>query len=239
MSQIGKRFSVWILVLGFLAAGMLTAPVALSAGGSTMSPQRQAGTSPEIAIRLLKKGNQRFVDGRMRRRDYPEEVAETADGQYPFAAIVSCLDSRVPPETVFDRGIGDLFVARIAGNFVNDDILGSLEFAVQSGAQTIVIMGHTRCGAIIGACTQQVPSGLLAATLANINPAVQEVGHEHGPRDADNPAFVQAVAEMNVHLTIQKLLDRSLFLRNAVDEGDVEVVGAMYDLSTGEVEFWD
>ncbi|MFL2936017.1 MAG: carbonic anhydrase [Myxococcota bacterium] len=238
MSRIEKRWSLW-LVVGFLAASMWVAPVALSKAGSTMSPRRQAGTDTEIALRLLKKGNERFVSGKMRRRDYPEEVSETADGQHPFAAIVSCLDSRIPPETIFDRGIGDLFVARIAGNFVNDDILGSLEFAVISGAQTIVILGHNRCGAVIGACNQQDAGGLLAGTLANINPAVQSVGHEHGPRDGDNPAFVQAVAEENVHLTIQKLLDRSLRLRAAVEDGSLEVVGAMYDLTTGEVEFWD
>jgi carbonic anhydrase len=239
MRQIGKHLSVWTLVLGFLGAGLLVAPVAISKDGSPISEARQARITPEKAIRLLKKGNRRFVQDKMRDRNYPEEVEESAGGQHPFAAIVGCLDSRVPPEAVFDRGIGDLFVARVAGNFVNDDILGSLEFAVASGVKAIVILGHTSCGAVIGACTQEDLGGLLTATLANINPAVQAVGHEHGPRDAGNPTFVQAVADMNVNLTIQKLLDRSLVLRKEVEDGNIEVVGAMYDISTGEVEFFD
>ena len=229
-----RRVAVWVLVVSFFFVGALYVPVALA---GVMTELRQSGTSPEVAIRLLKKGNKRFVDGRMRRRDYPEEVAQTADAQFPFAAIVSCLDSRVPPETIFDRGLGDLFVGRIAGNFVNDDLLGSLEFAAISGAQTIVILGHSRCGAVIGACGQQVAQGLLAGTLANLNPAVESVGDEYGPREADNPAFVQAVAEMNVDLTIQKLLDRSLVLRKKVERGELAVVGAMYDISTGIVTF--
>jgi carbonic anhydrase len=151
---------------------------------------------------------------------------------------VSCLDSRIPPEIVFDQGVGDLFVVRVAGNFVNDDILGSLEFATKlAGAKLIVVMGHTECGAIKGAC-DAAQLGLLTATLANINPAVTAVKGDYKPRSSKNTQFVQAVSEMNVTLTMQKLRDRSVVLREMLDKGEIKMVGAMYDINTGMVTFY-
>ena len=187
---------------------------------------------------MLKQGNRRFVGGNAVERNLLSQVKQTSKGQFPFAAVVSCLDSRIPPEIVFDQGIGDLFVARVAGNFVNDDILGSLEFAAKlAGAKLIVVMGHTECGAVKGAC-DGAQLGLLTATLANINPAVTAVQGDYAPRNSKNTKFVQAVAEMNVTLTMQKLRDRSVVLREMLDKGEIKMIGAMYDVDTGSVKFY-
>lgn len=205
---------------------------------ATLTRDSQAAITPDMAIEMLIQGNQRFVSGKTSQRDLLAQVKQTSKGQFPFAAVVSCLDSRIPPAIVFDRGIGDLFVARVAGNFVNDDILGSLEFATKlAGAKLIVVLGHTRCGAVNGAC-DGAQLGLLTATLANINPAVSAVKGDYTPRSSKNPEFVQAVTEMNVTLTMQKLRDRSVVLREMLDNGEIRMVGAMYDVSTGKVEFY-
>jgi len=204
----------------------------------TLTRETQALITPDKAIEMLKQGNQRFVSGKTVERNLLSQVKQTSNGQFPFAAVVSCLDSRIPPEIVFDQGIGDLFVARVAGNFVNDDILGSLEFATKlSGAKLIVVMGHTECGAVKGAC-DAAQLGLLTATLANINPAVRAVRGDYTPRSSKNTKFVQAVAEMNVNLTMQKLRDRSVVLRRMLDKGEIKMIGAMYDVSTGTVKFY-
>jgi len=204
---------------------------------ATLTRETQAAITPDKAIEMLRQGNQRFFSGKTVERNLLAQLKQTSKGQFPFAAIVSCLDSRIPPEIVFDQGIGDLFVARVAGNFVDDDILGSLEFATKiSGAKLIVIMGHTECGAIKGAC-DAAQLGLLTATLANINPAVTAVQGNYTPRSSKNTAFVHAVAEMNVKLTMQKLRDRSVVLRVMLDKGEIGMVGAMYDVSTGKVTF--
>ena len=200
--------------------------------------ETQAIITPDKAIEMLKQGNQRFVSGKTVERDLRAQVKQTAKGQFPFAAVVSCLDSRIPPETVFDQGIGSLFVARVAGNFVNDDILGSLEFATKlAGAKLIVVMGHTECGAIKGAC-DEAQLGLLTATLANINPAVMAVKGDYTSRTSKDKKFVQAVAEMNVNLTMKKLRDRSVVLREMLDKGEIGMIGAMYDVNTGKVKFY-
>lgn len=207
--------------------------------GAALTREVQASITPDKAIEMLRQGNQRFASGQTTGRDFLAQVKQTSGGQFPFAAIVSCLDSRVPPEIVFDRGIGDLFVARVAGNFVNDDILGSLEYAARvAGAKLIVIMGHTECGAVKGAC-DSAQLGLLTATLANINPAVNSVQGNYEPRSSKNTDFVQAVAEKNVELTMGKLRDRSVVLRGMLDKGEIGMVGAMYDVSTGKVQFYE
>ena len=191
------------------------------------------------ALEILKQGNERFVSGKTVKRDLLAQAKQTSKGQFPFAAVVSCLDSRTQPEYVFDQGIGDIFVARVAGNFVNDDILGSLEFATKLvGAKLIVVMGHTECGAVKGAC-DAAQLGLLTATLANINPAVKAVRGDYKPRSSKNAEFVQAVAEMNVQLTMQKLRVRSVVLREMIDKGEIGLVGAMYDLISGKVTFYE
>jgi carbonic anhydrase len=213
--------------------------VQAEAADVALTKEAQAAITPAKALEMLKQGNKRFVSGKLKKRDLLAQVKQTSKGQFPFAAIVSCLDSRTMPEYMFDQGIGDIFVARVAGNFVNDDILGSLEFATKlAGAKLIVVMGHTECGAVKGAC-DKAQLGLLTATLANINPAVDAVQGDYKPRTSKNEKFVQAVTEKNVKLTMEKLLTRSIVLREMIDKGEIGLVGAMYDVSTGKVTFFD
>ncbi len=212
---------------------------AVQAGAENVALTReaQAAIIPAKALEMLKEGNQRFAGAKSVDRDVLAQVKQTSKGQFPFAAIVSCLDSRIPPEMVFDRGIGDIFVARVAGNFVNDDILGSLEFATKlAGAKLIVVMGHTECGAVKGAC-DGAKLGLLTKTLANIAPAVDAVQGDYTPRSSKNAKFVQAVTEMNVKLTMHELRARSAVLREMIDKNEIGLVGAMYDVSSGKVTF--
>jgi carbonic anhydrase len=187
---------------------------------------------------MLTAGNERFVSGQMESRDLMAEVAATAGGQSPFAIVVGCLDSRAAPEFVFDQGIGDIFVARVAGNFVNTDIIGSLEFGTALvGSKLIVVLGHTECGAVKGAC-DGAQLGNLTQTLSNLTPALYSVSGG-GDRSSSNAAFVQKVADANVKLTVQALTDRSQVMSDLVNEGKLDIVGAMYDVATGRVTVLD
>ncbi len=218
-------------------AGLGVGPVAAEDVAFTQAAQ--AATTPTRALAMLKEGNARFVGGASQDRNFLAQVKQTSKGQFPIAAVVSCLDSRIPPEIVFDQGIGALFVARVAGNFVNDDILGSLEFATKlAGAKLIVVMGHTECGAVMGAC-DAAQLGLLTAALANLNPAVDAVQGSYAPRSSANAEFVQAVTEMNVELTMAKLRTRSVVLREMIENNEVGLVGALYDVGTGKVKFYE
>jgi carbonic anhydrase len=186
---------------------------------------------------MLKDGNARFVQGEMLKRNLMQQVKATGGGQFPFAAIVGCIDSRVPNELIFDQGVGDIFSARIAGNFVNDDILGSLEFAcAAAGAKLILVLGHTECGAVKGAC-DDVILGNLTQTLANIKPAVAAVSGYESDRSSKNAKFVQAVADKNVGLTVERIRKRSPILQGMVDKGQIGLAGAMYDVHNGKVTF--
>jgi len=201
----------------------------------------QAATTPERALTILSEGNQRFRAGRQAERNLLQQVEGTAGGQWPFAVVLACVDSRVSPELVFDLGIGDAFSARVAGNFVNDDILGSMEFACAlAGAKVVVVLGHTHCGAIKGAC-DKVELGKLTGLLRTLAPAVDGTPEPTDPkqRSSQNPTFVQAVAERNVELTIEAIRTRSDVLRELEDGGKIRVVGAMYDVETGAVDFRD
>jgi carbonic anhydrase len=229
-----QRVGLVAVMCFFLAFGAIQANAAVA-----LTREAQAAITPAKALEMLKEGNKRFVSNKLRKRDLMAQVKKTGKGQFPFAAILSCLDSRTQPEYVFDQGIGDIYVARVAGNFVNDDILGSFEFAAKlSGARLIVILGHTECGAVMGAC-DRAQLGLLTATLANINPAVEAVQGDYKPRTSENDEFVQAVAEKNVKLTMQKLRTRSNVLREMIDKGEILLVGAMYNVRTGKVTFFE
>ena len=234
------RTSIFLTCVLTLTICATTASAADAAESGVMTQSMQAAITPAKALEMLKEGNERFVSGSTAGVNYLAQVKKTAAGQYPFAAVVTCVDSRTQPEIIFDQGIGDMFVARVAGNFVNDDILGSLEFATKvSGARIILVMGHTECGAIKGAC-DDVELGLLTATLANLNPAVTAASKGHySPKDSTNAKFVQAVADMNVKLTMQKLRDRGLVLRAMIDKGEIALVGAMYDITTGKTTFYE
>jgi len=202
------------------------------------TPDIQAKITPQIAIDLLKEGNARFVEGNALQRDLHGQVKQTASGQYPFATIVSCIDSRIPTETIFDQGIGDMFNARIAGNFINEDILGSLEFACKlAGSKVIVIMGHTSCGAVKGAC-DHAELGNLTQMLDKIMPAVDAVETPEGTdRSSGNIDFVNKVSAKNVELTIENTKKQSSVLNEMYQNGEIDIVGAMYDVKTGKVSF--
>ena len=204
-----------------------------------LTAETQAALTPEQVLMRLKDGNDRFLAGQAVERDFMGQVRQTATGQYPMAAILGCIDSRVPHEIVFDKGVGDVFSARVAGNFVNTDILGSLEFATAvAGSKVVVVLGHTECGAVKGAC-DHVELGNLTSTLANIAPAVYAVGDIEGERTSANKDYVQAVAHENVEMTVRNMVDRSPVMRGLVEEGKLIVVGAMHDVATGKVEFFE
>ncbi len=227
-------------IQSFSAAGVLLATSGRLARAAVpaMTKGAQAATTPDKALQMLKEGNKRFVSGRMHQRDLMAQVKATASGQYPFAVVIGCIDSRVPPELVFDQGIGDIFSPRIAGNFVNTDIIGSSEFATRlAGAKLILVLGHTECGAVKGAC-DNAQLGNLTHTLSNIMPAVYSVTNVPGARDSKNVAFVQKVAEANVRLSVEAMTDRSGVLQDLVAKGNLKVAGAMHDVATGRVTFY-
>jgi carbonic anhydrase len=209
----------------------------LAADVPAMSQESQRKMTPEQALSALKVGNERFINGKMLQRNLMAQVRATASGQYPFAVVLGCIDSRVSPELVFDQGIGDIFSARIAGNFASTDIIGSIEFATKlAGAKLVVVLGHTECGAIKGAC-DNVQLGNLTQTLSNIAPAVYAVKDVREDRSSKNKAFVQKVADENVRLTVQVLTERSAILRDLVVGNRLKLVGAMHDVATGRVSF--
>ncbi len=199
--------------------------------------QEQLG--PDEALTLLKEGNKRFLEGTNTEHDWHEQIEVTSKGQFPYAVILSCIDSRVPVEVVFDQGIGYVFPVRIAGNFINDDILGSMEFGCKvAGSKLVVVMGHTSCGAIQGACNG-VKMGHLTKMLENINPAIEHAKSENKSWSVENKADVERVGEINVNLNIEAIRKRSEILNQLEKDGEIKIVGAMYNVATGGVEFYD
>lgn len=200
----------------------------------------QAKMTPQSSLQELMDGNQRFLAQSPAERSYIEQVTQTAAGQYPFACVLSCIDSRIPTEIIFDQGVGDLFNARVAGNFINDDILGSMEFACKlAGARVIMVLGHTSCGGVKGAC-DDAKLGLLTQLLAKIKPAVAAVDTEDGEdRSSNNKDFVNRVAVQNVRMNVAGITERSSVLHEMAATGDITVVGAMYDVVSGKVTLVD
>lgn len=199
----------------------------------------QDAISPAKALELLKEGNQRFTAKQQVERDLNLQVEQTSTGQFPFATVLSCIDSRVPAELVFDQGIGDIFSVRIAGNFVNTDILGSMEFASKlAGTKLILVLGHTACGAVKGAC-DHAELGNLTGMLDNIAPAVDAITEptDAAERTSANIDFVNAVGTKNVELTIERIRQESPVLAEMEQAGDIQIVGGMYDIATGKVNF--
>ncbi|MCL5246418.1 carbonic anhydrase family protein [Cellulophaga sp. 20_2_10] len=203
--------------------------------------ETQSTMTPEKSLEYLKEGNVRFQNNLKANRNLLEQVNDTSDGQFPFATILSCIDSRVSSELVFDQGLGDIFSVRIAGNFVNEDILGSMEFGCKlAGTKLIVVLGHTSCGAIKGAC-DNAELGNLTAMLAKIKPAVNAVTEpkEEDLRNSKNLEFVDNVAAKNVLLTIDRIVAESEVLAEMQSKGEVKIVGAMYDINSGAVNFYE
>ena len=194
----------------------------------------QAAVTPDSALTLLTEGNARFVAGTPARRDYRDQIRATAAGQYPFAVVLGCIDSRVPVETVFDQGIGDIFAARVAGNIVNTELLGSLEFACRlAGSKLVVVLGHTSCGAVKGAISS-ARLGNLTQLVQKIEPAMEAIEGEH---DVDNADYVDGVAAENVRMVIAEIRRESSVLATMEQDGEIRIVGGMYDVSTGVVRF--
>lgn len=205
-----------------------------------MTQEDQEAITPEEILAGLQEGNERYVNNDLTPRDYSAQVSQTTDGQYPEAIVISCVDSRVPVEQVFDKGVGDIFVARVAGNFVNEDILGSTEFATAvAGSKVIVVMGHEHCGAVKSAI-DEVEMGNITAMLDKIEPAVDMAaeGYE-GETTSANDEFVTDVVNTNVRYTIEQMRENSPIIAELERNGDVVIAGAFYDLDTGRVTFLD
>ncbi len=205
------------------------------------SSETQASMTPARALEILKEGNSRFVNNLKANRDLLQQANETRDGQWPFAVILSCIDSRTSAELIFDQGLGDVFSIRIAGNVVNTDILGSLEFACKvAGSKLIVVLGHTACGAIKGAC-DRVELGNLTELLSKIQPAVYQETETAEPRDrtSKNKAFVENVADINVRNSVKTIISRSVILEQMIANKQIAIIGAKHHLDTGRVEFCD
>lgn len=206
----------------------------------TQTIETQQQLTPQGALELLKEGNARFCGNVKAQRDLMRQVSETSDGQWPIAVVLSCIDSRTSAELIFDQGIGDIFSARVAGNFVNDDILGSMEFACKvAGAKLVVVLGHSHCGAVKGAC-DNVELGLLTRMLEKIQPAVDAVAVPAAAADrtSANPDFVADVARENVLRSVAGVTSRSEVLREMAESGSIQIVGGMHDLASGAVEFY-
>lgn len=205
----------------------------------TLTKEMQTKLTPDAALELLKEGNKRFVNNLKVNRNLLQQVNETSGGQYPFAFILSCIDSRTSAELIFDQGLGDVFSCRIAGNILNDDIIGSMEFACKiAGSRIILVLGHTKCGAVKGAC-DNVRMGSLTGLLGKLKPAVDAEKSTLEERSSKNPEFVENVAQLNVLQTLNEIPKRSPILAELIERGDIVLVGAMYNVETGGVNFYE
>lgn len=205
----------------------------------TLTKEMQDQLTPEQIIERLQTGNSRFVNNLKINRNLLQQVKETSEGQHPFACILSCIDSRTSAELTFDQGLGDIFSCRIAGNILNEDILGSMEFACKvAGSKLIVVLGHTKCGAIKGAC-DQVEMGNLTALLKKVKPALDAEVTTKDNRNARNAEFVEKVSDLNVRLTLKQIPEQSEILAEMIQKNEIALIGAMYDVETGEVNFYE
>lgn len=203
----------------------------------TLTKEMQDSLTPEQALELLKEGNLRFVNNLKANRNLLQQANETSDGQHPFAIILSCIDSRTSAEIIFDQGLGDIFSVRIAGNIMNEDILGSMEFACKvAGSKIITVLGHTSCGAIKGAC-DHVEMGNLTSLLSKIRPAIDDEKTVTERRDSSNEEFVEKVTFINVKRTMESIVQRSPILKEMLERNEIMLVGGIHNIATGEVEF--
>jgi carbonic anhydrase len=205
----------------------------------TLTKEMQNAITPAMALDLLKDGNKRFVNNLKVNRNLLQQANETSDGQHPFAVILSCIDSRTSAELIFDQGLGDIFSIRVAGNILNEDILGSMEFACKvAGSKIIVVLGHTKCGAVKGAC-DHVEMGNLTALLSKIRPALDDETSTINDRNSSNAAFVENVATINVKRTVQSIAERSSILKDMIEKGEIGIIGGTHDITSGQVVFYE
>lgn len=204
----------------------------------TLTKEMQTAITPAMALDLLKEGNKRFTNNLKVNRNLLQQANETSDGQHPFAVILSCIDSRTSAELIFDQGLGDVFSVRIAGNIINEDILGSMEFGCKvAGSKIIIVLGHTKCGAIKGAC-DHVEMGNLTALLTKIRPAVDDEKTITVGRNSGNAEFVEKVATINVKRTVKAIMERSPILKEMIESGTIGIIGGAHNITTGEIEFY-
>ena len=228
----------FVIVPLFVVALMATG-CATTTQVSPMTKAQQSAITPAQALEKLEAGNARFVAGKMEARNWPHQRAATATGQYPFAVVLSCIDSRVSSEIIFDQGFGDIFNARVAGNVLDDEVLGSLEFACKvAGAKLIAVVGHSHCGAVKGACSG-AQLGHLTGLLDKIQPSVTEVKQKLPTVAVTDGKFIEAVAEMNVQHVLQQIRQQSPVLRELIDSRQVDLIGGIYDLDSGKVQFFN
>ena len=205
----------------------------------TITKEMQAAITPKMALDLLTDGNKRFVNNLKINRNLLQQANETSNGQHPFAVILSCIDSRTSAELIFDQGLGDVFSIRIAGNIINEDILGSMEFGCKvAGSKIIVVLGHTKCGAIKGAC-DHVEMGNLTALLSKIRPAVDDELTIKENRNSGNGEFVEKVGNINVKRTVKSIMERSPILKEMIEKGEIGIVGGSHDIATGQVTIFE
>lgn len=236
MTQPDRRSTLRLILVTPLALASSRLSASDTARATALTKEQRDRLTPDQIIELMKRGNERFRSGKMRAHDYLAQKRATSSGQYPAAAILSCIDSRAPAEIILDAGIGDTFNARVAGNIANDDIIGSLEFAcAAAGAKVVLVMGHTACGAVKGAI-DNVELGHLTALLNEIKPAIPATSFA-GERASGNAAFVDAVATTNARRTADALRARSTVLSGLEKEGKIKIVASMYHLAGGRVEF--
>jgi len=205
----------------------------------TLTKELLDSISPAQAIELLKDGNKRFVNNLKINRNLLQQANETSDGQHPFAVILSCIDSRTSAELIFDQGLGDIFSVRIAGNIINEDILGSMEFGCKvAGSKIILVLGHTKCGAVKGAC-DHLEMGNLTSLLTKIRPAVDDEESVKENRNSCNDEFVEKVSTINVKRTVRAIMERSPILKEMVETGQIGIAGATHNINTGHVHFYE
>lgn len=204
----------------------------------TVTKEVQQSITPDQALKILKDGNKRFVNNLKANRNLLQQANETVDGQHPIAVVLSCIDSRTSAELIFDQGLGDIFSVRIAGNIINEDILGSIEFACKlAGAKIIVVLGHSKCGAVKGA-VDHAEMGNLTALLAKIRPAVDDERETVGNRTSKNDVFVENVSAINVKRSVKAILERSTILEHMIQRREIGIIGGMHELATGEVTYF-
>ena len=204
----------------------------------TQSQETQKNLTPELAYTILKEGNNRFVNNLKANRNLLEQVNETSAGQFPFATILSCMDSRTSAELIFDQGLGDIFSIRVAGNVLNDDVLGSMEFGTKVvGTKIILVLGHTKCGAVVGAC-DHVEMGKLTQLLNKIKPAIEKEVEMNTNRSGSNDQFVERVTINNIKMVMEQIRAESPIIAELEDQGQLKIVGGLYDVKSGEVTFY-
>jgi carbonic anhydrase len=231
-------FALYRLLYIFPLNGTQTFLRRLNEGMRTLTKETQTKLSPTAALELLKDGNQRFLNNLKFNRNLLQQVNDTADGQFPFAFILSCIDSRTSAELIFDQGLGDIFSCRIAGNILNEDIVGSMEFACKvAGSKIIVVLGHTKCGAVKGAC-DHVELGNLTILLNKLKPAINAEKETKENRSSKNSTYVENVARLNVLHVLKEVPQKSAVLKDLLEKKEILLVGAMYNVETGEVDFY-